>query len=221
MHTKQKTFKSKLEPLPGNLGWVIATVPFDVERQWGSRSRLKVKLEIGDQQFRTSLFPTREGKHFILVNKKMQAAGGVKVGMVATFSVEPDTDKREVNNPPEFQKKLDSMKQLHSWYAAMNHSTRYEIAKWVAEPKSAASRKKRAEQMVERLLETMEAEIELPPLIRKSLDETPYARRGWELLTPLQRRRHLLGIFYYRTPEARRRRTEKAVQAAVAAGNRA
>jgi uncharacterized protein YdeI (YjbR/CyaY-like superfamily) len=115
---------------------------------------------------------------------------------------------------------LKSQKQIQSWYAALNHSMRYYIATWIAEPKSSESRRKRAEQMVERMLETMEAELELPPLIRKALDEMPYARRGWEMLTPIQRRGHLLGIFYYRTPEARRRRIEKALQAAVAAANR-
>jgi uncharacterized protein YdeI (YjbR/CyaY-like superfamily) len=134
--------------------------------------------------------------------------------------VEPDTDSREVDNPTEFEKTLKAQKQLRSWYNGLNHSTRNWIAKWIAEPKSLESRRKRAEQMVERLLETMEAEVELPPLINKALDETPYARRGWELLTPIQRRSHLLGIFYYRTPEARRRRMDKAIEAAVAAANR-
>jgi uncharacterized protein YdeI (YjbR/CyaY-like superfamily) len=220
MKGKKRSFEAKLERMPGNLGWVIAKVPFDVERQWGSKSRLKVKVEIGGEQFRTSLFPSSEGKHFILVNKKMQAAGRVKVGMTARFNVEPDTDSREVDNPTEFEKTLKAQKQLRSWYNGLNHSTRNWIAKWIAEPKSLESRRKRAEQMVERLLETMEAEVELPPLINKALDETPYARRGWELLTPIQRRSHLLGIFYYRTPEARRRRMDKAIEAAVAAANR-
>jgi hypothetical protein len=34
-------------------------------------------------------------------------------------------------------------------------------------------------------------------------------------MTTTQRRRELLGVFYYRTPEARQRRVEKLVEVAV------
>ncbi|HZD49840.1 MAG TPA: YdeI/OmpD-associated family protein, partial [Silvibacterium sp.] len=43
----------------------------------------------------------------------------------------------------------------------------------------------------------------------------PLARQGWKLMTPTQRRGHLWGIFYYRSPEARQRRTDKAVEDAI------
>lgn len=34
-------------------------------------------------------------------------------------------------------------------------------------------------------------------------------------MTPIQRRGELFGVFYYRTPEARMRRVQKAMQMAV------
>jgi len=34
-------------------------------------------------------------------------------------------------------------------------------------------------------------------------------------MTPLQRRSHLLGIFYYQTPEAREKRAAKAIEEAM------
>jgi hypothetical protein len=39
-------------------------------------------------------------------------------------------------------------------------------------------------------------------------------------MTPTQRRRHLLGIFYYRSPETRQRRTQQAVDQAIAIAQR-
>jgi hypothetical protein len=36
----------------------------------------------------------------------------------------------------------------------------------------------------------------------------------------VQRRRHLLGIFYYRTPEARERRVQRAIEQAMEKLNR-
>jgi uncharacterized protein YdeI (YjbR/CyaY-like superfamily) len=60
----------------------------------------------------------------------------------------------------------------------------------------------------------MEAERELPPLVRTALDQNPTARDGWRRMTPIQRRGQLMGVFYYRTPEARARRLQKALEIA-------
>jgi len=68
---------------------------------------------------------------------------------------------------------------------------------------------KRAEQMAERLLATMEAEVELPPIIVAAFRRRPKARLGWEKMTPLQRRNELMAVFYYQTPEAREKRLGK------------
>jgi uncharacterized protein YdeI (YjbR/CyaY-like superfamily) len=60
-------------------------------------------------------------------------------------------------------------------------------------------------------METMEAEIDLPPLIRQALARNPQAAEGWRRMTRSHRRMHLLGIFYYRNLESRIRRIEKAI----------
>jgi uncharacterized protein YdeI (YjbR/CyaY-like superfamily) len=221
MPAKQsRTFIAVLEPLRGNLGWVIARVPFDVDKVWKTKARMKVKVTIGGETFRTSLFPTREGEHFILVNKKMQKAGRVRMGMRAQFTVEPDTEERSVRQSAEFEKILKREKAARKWFDELSHSMRHYIAKWIAEPKSAASRQKRAEDMAERILATIAAEAELPPALRAALDRVPHARAGWEKLTPIQRRSHLMGYFYYKTPEAKARRFQKAIEDAVAAAER-
>jgi len=51
--------------------------------------------------------------------------------------------------------------------------------------------------LAERLLLTLEGEIELPPILHAAFLQQPLARRGWEAMTAAQRRNHLLGIFYY------------------------
>ena len=62
----------------------------------------------------------------------------------------------------------------------------------------------------------MEGEHETPPILDHHLSRrNPKARTGWLALTPYQRRCHLLGIFYYQTPEARTRRAQKAVEEAI------
>jgi uncharacterized protein YdeI (YjbR/CyaY-like superfamily) len=69
--------------------------------------------------------------------------------------------------------------------------------------------------MAERLLLTLEGETELPPILHAAFLRQPLARKGWEAMTRVRRRNHMLGIFYYQSVEARERRAEKVVEEAV------
>jgi hypothetical protein len=70
--------------------------------------------------------------------------------------------------------------------------------------------------LAERLMLTMDAERDLPPIIKIALARNYKAAEGWKLMTARQQRGHLLGIFYYRTPEGQQRRLAKAMEEMVA-----
>jgi uncharacterized protein YdeI (YjbR/CyaY-like superfamily) len=176
--------------------------------------RLRVRGEINGFAFRTSLFPDSRGGFFLLVNRSMQKGSGARLGDTAEFHLEPDLDARKAELPDELAVLLDDEPGLRPWYDALTEYTRREIGKWILGVKSDASRMKRAQQMAERLLSAMEAEIELPPLIEANFRKHPKARIGWANMTPLQRRNELLAVFYYQTPDARQRRVDKMVEAA-------
>jgi uncharacterized protein YdeI (YjbR/CyaY-like superfamily) len=131
------------------------------------------------------------------------------------ISLEPDLEPRPAELPDELAALLEDEPGLRSWYDELSESMRREIGKWVLGVKSEASRVRRAQQMAERLLATMEAEKELPPLIAKALGARPKAKQGWERMTPVQRKQQLLGVFYYQTLDARQRRLEKLVDVAI------
>ena len=213
--TAVKTFDAILEHTGNRLNWVIIWVPLDVFKVWGTRAQLKVNGEINGFGFRSAIFPTRKGVHFLIVNKRMQSAGKAQPGMKARFRLEPDTATREIAPPAEFVRVLGGSKRLQKYFLSLNDSTRHWIARWIAEGKQNATRVRRSEQMAERLLETMEAERELPPLLQIALAQNPKAQAGWRLMPPSHRRGHLLGIFYYRNPESRARRVGKAVEEMV------
>jgi uncharacterized protein YdeI (YjbR/CyaY-like superfamily) len=211
-----KSFSAPLERMGSRLGWVIARLPFDAAAAWGNRGRLKVKGEINGSAFRTSLFPVRQGGHFLLINKRMQKGAHAVAGAVARFRLEPDTEERNVTVSPELKRALSEDRSLLRWFEKLNYSTRKSIADWITNVKSTDARMRRAEQIAERLLETMEAERELPPILQLAFSRNPRAREGWEQMAPGRRRGHLLGIFYYRTPEARARRLDKLLEDAAA-----
>jgi Domain of unknown function (DUF1905)/Bacteriocin-protection, YdeI or OmpD-Associated len=211
-----KNFRAVLERMQSRLGWTIIRIPFDVGKIWGKRGQMRVRGEINGFAFRTSLFPIGDGKHILLVNKRMQKGGAVREGVPAQFRLEPDLEERVAIVPAEFKRFLKEDPAFNKWFQQLNYSTRSEIGKWIAGVKSAEARVRRAEQMAERLVAVMDAERELPPVLQIAFARDARALEGWRGMSPLQRRGHLFGIFYYRTPEARARRIEKTLQEASA-----
>jgi uncharacterized protein YdeI (YjbR/CyaY-like superfamily) len=204
-----KRFDARLERLRSRLNWIIVRIPFDAVQAWGLRGQIKVKGEINGFAFRTSLFPTREGWHFLLINKRMQKGARAIEGSVACFQMELDSEERTVTIPKELKRILSQDRSLRHWYDGLNYSTRSDIAKWITEPKSGEARVRRADQIGERLLNVMDAERELPPILQVAFARHPRAREGWDGMSASRQRGHLFGIFYYRTPDARARRVDK------------
>ena len=216
-----KSFTAVLEPLRSELRWVIARIPFDVAKAWPVRRRLRVRGEIDGFAFRTSLFPFSSGEgHFLLVNRKMQAGAKAAVGSQVRIRLEPDFEERTVVTPPELTRALKGDRRLPKWFDGLTYSARKEVGDWVTQPKSAESRTKRAEQMAVRLLLALEGETETPPILEAAFQRQPLARKGWEAMTPLQRRRQLLSVFYCETAEARQRRAARAVEEALRVAKR-
>ena len=215
MASSVKRFRAVLEPLSGGLGWVVARVPFDVNKTWKKMVRLRVKVEAGGEIFRTSLFAFSDpakGGHFVLVNKKMQKAAGVKLGGMIDLAVGPDLDERQTEAPAELEKIFKREKALKKWYGKLSDSIRRDIARAIEDVKSAEARERRADQMAERMLLAMEGEKVLPPILEVAFRRHPRAREGWEEMTEVRRRGHLLGVFYYQSPEAREKRAGKVVE---------
>jgi uncharacterized protein YdeI (YjbR/CyaY-like superfamily) len=207
-----KTFSAALERMEGNLGWVIIRIPFDVAKIWGKRGQLRVQGDINGFEFRSALFPTRKGEHFLLVNKKMQSRSKTAPGLTAKFRLQPDTAPREVAPSKELLRELGQSKRLLKFYESLSYSRRHEISKWIAGAKQAETRRRRIQQIAERLMETLEAERELPPMIKMALRQNPRAHERWEKISQSHRRAHLMAIFYYRTPASRARRLNKCVE---------
>ncbi|HVN93278.1 MAG TPA: YdeI/OmpD-associated family protein [Terracidiphilus sp.] len=220
-NSPRKSFTALLEPDGTALKWVIARVPFDIAKAWPVLNGRRVRGEIGGFAFRTSLFPdARRGGHILLVNKKMQAGSGSRVGSRVKIWLEPDLAERPVVLPSEFARILKATPELRRLFESMSPSMRREIGKWTGEPKSPATRQKRAEKLAERMMQAVEGEHDPPPVLRALFLRHPGSREGWFALTPNQRRSHLMGIFYYETAEARERRAMKAIEEALKAANR-
>src|SRR5215472_1796655 len=94
----RKTFRALLEPDGTRLRWTIARVPFDIAKAWPERKGRRVRGTVNGFAFRSSLFPDSNppaggGKHFLLVNKKMQAGAGARRGDRVRIVLEQDLEE--------------------------------------------------------------------------------------------------------------------------------
>jgi hypothetical protein len=89
-------FRSELEPWKGDgSNWIFATVPMDESevikdiapdrRGFGS---LKVRVRIGEVEWKTSIFPMKEGTFFLPVKKEVRTKAKVDVGDSVDFELD-------------------------------------------------------------------------------------------------------------------------------------
>jgi hypothetical protein len=216
-----KSFRVPLEATSTSPRWVIARVPIDLKKAWPSWKSRRVFGEINGFPFKTALIPAAKGRGLVLiVNKKMQAGARVRAGESALIKLSPDLGDVVIDLPPEFANILKSNRDLRKFFDMMSPSMRKGFTNFIADAKSADTRRKRAEAMAESLMLAMEGEVEPPPILRAAFQRQPESRRGWDLMTSTQRRNHLLGIFYAQTVEGRERRAAKAIESCLAVARR-
>jgi uncharacterized protein YdeI (YjbR/CyaY-like superfamily) len=216
----QKKFKGTIQKLsdPGsaNLGWRIVDIPFDVKKAFGKGGTVPVTGTVNGFGFRTSVFPRKSGPHFLPINKAMQrGSGATALGDAIQVAIDIDAEKRTVVIPPLLKSILSEEEGLLTYYSGFSYSMRKYFADHVTQPKSDATRHKRAEQLAIILMEMRDGEAHPPPILEAEFARNPKARNGWERMTASQRRSHLWGIFYYRNLESRARRMSKAIEAMV------
>ncbi|MGA7245788.1 MAG: YdeI/OmpD-associated family protein [Terracidiphilus sp.] len=199
----------------------MARVPIDLKKAWPMWKSRRVFGEINGFAFRTALIPGPKGRgHVLIVNKKMQAGARVRAEERALIKLAPDLGELVIDLPAEFAKILKGDRALKKWFDAMSPSMRKGFTNFIADAKSAGTRQKRAEAMAESLMLAMEGEVEPPPILRAAFQLQPEARRGWDSMTPTQRKNHLLSIFYPQTVEGRERRAAKAIESCLAMARR-
>ena len=240
----RKTFQCVLEKSETVPHWLAAHVPFDPYAAWPqpisapdgnagarrSRNDMRVKGTIraagktakrGDPiPFLNSFLVKKQGEYLMVVTKKMQNAMRLGTDRRVEIEMEPDLEKLNLVLPPELVNLLRHDREVLRWFGKLAYSVRRWIAGTIREPKSAEARQRRAEQWAERLMLTMEGELEAPPILKAAFGRQPQAETGWELLTLNQRRVYLLTIFSSKSPEARAKRVEAAVAHSLRAARR-
>jgi hypothetical protein len=153
MATK-KRFRVLLEKDPDSEVTGIV-IPFDVQKVFGTRARVPIRGTINGSEFRSSIFPTSDGHHYMVVNKQMREGAGVRGGEMITVEMERDDAPRIITPPQDFEKALRKNKDAREAWEKLSYSHRKEYVKAIEEAKKPETRARRIEKAIEQIAQTI------------------------------------------------------------------
>jgi hypothetical protein len=123
------------------------TLPFDTRNVWG-KAKVSVKVTIKGYTCRSTV-GNRGGQQYIVVNAEARRTTGVKAGDLVTITLEPDTEKREIEIPLDLRKKLGTkfIQKLNG----LSFTHKKEFVVWYSEAKKEDTRTRRVEKMKQML----------------------------------------------------------------------
>jgi hypothetical protein len=144
-------FAAPLEAMGRGGAWTILRVPFDVEKEFGTRARVPVKGTINGAAFRAQLFPMGGGRHCLMVNKALQKSAKASAGDTVTVELERDGAPRPVTVPRDLKAALARSARARAFFDGLSPSHKRAYTEWITEAKKEDTRARRVEKAVEML----------------------------------------------------------------------
>ena len=120
--------------------WTYITVPFSVERLFGTRARVAVAVTLNGVHFRGSLLPQSDGTHIVVVNKTVQEAAKAGPGDTVDVALEADTAPRTVSIPYDLAAALAGAEEARGRFETMSYSHKKEYVDWIESAKRVETR---------------------------------------------------------------------------------
>jgi hypothetical protein len=144
--TKKQIFTALIQNAGG--GGAFVEVPFDVEKEFGSK-RPKVKALIEGIPYRGTLTRMGTDCHILGIRKEIREQVGKTFGDKVTITVEPDTEPRVIEVPADLMKELKKDKEAKALFGRLSYTHQKEYVNWITEAKKEETRQ-------DRILKTIE-----------------------------------------------------------------
>src|SRR6266540_5243863 len=146
--TNKQTFKAVIKNAGG--GGAFVDVPFDVEKEFGSK-KPKVKALIEGIPYRGLLTRMGTEYHMLIVLKGIREQIGKTFGDEITVTVEPDTEARVIEIPKELVKEFKKEKEAKAFFDKLSYTHQKEYVNWINEAKKEETRQNRIVKTIEML----------------------------------------------------------------------
>ena len=146
--SKKQTFTAVIQNAGG--GGAFVEVPFDVEQAFGSK-KPKVKATIEGVPYRGTLVRMGTECHVLIILKGIREQIGKTFGDEVTISVEPDTEPRLIEIPPDLARELKEDKEAKAFFDKLSYTHQKEYVTWINEAKKQETRQNRILKTLEML----------------------------------------------------------------------
>ncbi|WP_228450851.1 YdeI/OmpD-associated family protein [Chryseolinea soli] len=150
--TSGKRFRATMEKPSDGIDGAFITVPFDVEKEYGTRGQVKVKATFDGHPYRGILAPMGNGGHVIIVRKDIREAIGKKAGDKIDVTLEKDTEERVLEISDDLQALLKKNAAARKFFETLSYTNRKEYAVWITSAKREETRLKRLDDTLTKLL---------------------------------------------------------------------
>jgi len=116
-------------------------VPAKVVEALGSSRRPLVRVTINGYTYRNAI-AVMGGKYMLGINSDVREAAGVKAGEHIEVDVELDTEKREVELPPELKKALTRDAATRKYFESLSYSKKVALVNPIANGKTVETRER-------------------------------------------------------------------------------
>jgi hypothetical protein len=152
---KEHVFTAVLKKSDDRMDTAFISIPFDVEKTYGTKGHVKVKAKFDGHDYRGVLANMGTGHHVIGVRKDIRTAIGKQVGDRVEVSIQLDTEERIVDVPDDLMLLLARSKQAKNFFDSLSFTNRKEYAVWITSAKRSETRAKRLDETLKKLLAGM------------------------------------------------------------------
>ena len=146
----KQTFTATIQDTDG--GGAFVEVPFDVEKEFGSK-RPKIKAMIEGVPYRGTLTRMGTDCHILGICKNIRKQIGRTFGDEITIVIEPDTEPRVVEIPMDLENAFRLEKEAQALFQKLSYTHQKEYVTWIDEAKKEETRRNRIAKTIEILKE--------------------------------------------------------------------
>jgi hypothetical protein len=128
------------------------TIPFDVQKTYGTRARVPVRGTINGFPYRSSIFPMG-GCFMMVVNKELRAGAKAKGGDQISVTMERDEEPRLITPPADLARALKANRTAQAAWDKLSYTHQKEHARAVEDAKRPETRVRRIEKAIAQLAE--------------------------------------------------------------------
>ena len=144
-----KRFEFEGDLYIGPRGGYYIDFPYDVQKEFGTRKQVKVKVWYNGQPERKSLLPKGDGTHWLSVAQSVRMAIGKGDGDRVSVVLEQDLDPRTVELPEELEWLLDDDPAMKEVFLRQTYFTQKFFTDWLNQTKDPDTRVNRINRIFE------------------------------------------------------------------------